>query len=497
MEQEPLAAEQEMAPGDVAKRALSGAVLLGARGVILRIVSLVGSILLARMLVPEKFGIVAFGATFLNFAGFLSDAGLAAGLIRRAEQPTRRELEAVLALQLAGTGAVAAVVAAVAAPFGLIGQVTAVMVASLPITAMRAPGTIVLERRLEYRPLAFVEIVDSVAYFAWALVTVKLGWGVWGLATAMLARSVAGTVTMLAVSPLRSLRPRWDIGAVRAVLRFGVQFQLVSFANVLRDEGLNLGTAMLVGVPVLGLWSQAEKLLVVPFLLFTSLWRVSFPAMSRLVSGGVDVRPTIRRGISFGLVMTGALLAPLVAAADVGVPVLFGEEWRGAASVVPWASLGLMFSGPVSTAAAGYLYAVGDAGRVLKSLLYQTAARFAVVFPLLPVIGVQAHGVGWLVACVVETVVLAQGVRGHLDVPIYQQLPVPTLVAAVAAATGWAVSQAMGETVVSAVAAAFVALAVYAAGLVVAQRGALRDAWSLAGRGREGNRMTDLPHMSG
>lgn len=483
--------EQELAPGDVARRALSGAVLLGARGVVLRALGLVGNILLARMLVPEQFGIVAFGATFLTFAGFLSDAGLAAGLIRRPEAPSRRELQAVLALQLAGTGAVALLVALVALGAGtvndewrLIGQVTAVMVASLPISGLRTPGTIVLERRLVYRPLALVEVVDSAVYFGWAIGTVALGWGVWGLATAMLARALAGTVTMLAVSPVRSLRPRWDVNAVRTVLRFGVQYQLVSFANVLRDEGLNIGTAILVGVPVLGLWSLSEKLLVVPFLLFTSLWRVSFPAMSRLISGGVDVRDTIRRGISIGLVMTGALLAPLVASADVGVAALFGEKWSGAASVIPWASLGLMFSGPVSTAAAGYLYAVGDAGRVLRSLLYQTAARFAVVFPLLTVIGVQAHGVGWLVACVVETVVLAEGVRRRLGLRVYGQLVVPTLVAAVAAAAGWALSLAMGRSVLSALTAAAAALVVYAAGLAVAQRAALKDAWLLAGRGR-------------
>src|SRR4051794_27740893 len=102
----PLVDEQDMAPGDVARRALSGAVLLGARGVLLRALGLVGNILLARMLVPRQFGVVAFGATFLTFAGFLSDAGLAAGLIRRPNAPTKRELEAVLALQLAGTAAV-------------------------------------------------------------------------------------------------------------------------------------------------------------------------------------------------------------------------------------------------------------------------------------------------------------------------------------------------------------------------------------------------------
>lgn len=483
MDQEPLD-EQVLAPGDVAKRALSGAVLLGFRGIVVRALGLLGNVVLARLLVPEQFGIVTFGWTFLNFAGFLSDAGLAAGLIRRPEAPSRHELQAVLALQLAGTTALALLVAIVAAPFGLIGQVTAVMAASLPLSALRTPAAIMLERSLTYRPLAFTEVADSLAYFAWAVTTVALGWGVWGLATAMLARALAGTGTMLAMSPVRVLRPRWDVGAIRVVLRFGVQYQLVAFANVLRDEGLNLGTAAIVGVHVLGLWSLSEKLLVVPFLVFTSLWRVSFPAMSRLVASGVDVRDTMRRGITIGLVVTGALLAPLVASADVGVPAVFGERWEPAAAAIPWASLGLMISGPVSTAAAGYLYAVDDARRVLRALLLQTAARFAVVFPLLSTLGVQAHGIGWLVACVVETAVLASGVRRALDIPIYPQLVGPTAVAIVSAGAGWVVSQALGESVRSALTAAGVAFVVYAAGMALAQRAALGDAWRLVSRGR-------------
>jgi superfamily II DNA helicase RecQ len=62
----------------------------------------------------------------------------------------------------------------------------------------------------------------------------------------------------------------------------------------------------------------------------------------------------------------------------------------------------------------------------------------------------------------------------------------PTAVAVVAAGTGWAASQALGENVASALAAAGVALVVYAAGMVLAQRRALADAWGLVTRGRAG-----------
>ena len=70
-------------------------------------------------------------------------------------------------------------------PFGMLGQVTTVIVACLPLGAFRAPAYILYERRLNYRPMAIVEVVETSVYYVWAIATISIGWGVWGLATAV------------------------------------------------------------------------------------------------------------------------------------------------------------------------------------------------------------------------------------------------------------------------------------------------------------------------
>ena len=65
-----------------------------------RIVRAVGTLILARLLTPYDFGVIAFGATLVVFANFLADGGIGAGLVRRIKPPERRELRALLGFQL-------------------------------------------------------------------------------------------------------------------------------------------------------------------------------------------------------------------------------------------------------------------------------------------------------------------------------------------------------------------------------------------------------------
>ena len=117
------------------------------------------------------------------------------------------------------------------------GAVTAIMACSLPLLALRAPHAIALERALDYRPIAAIDFAESLVFYAWAIATVAAGWGVWGVASAAIARSVAGSVLMTAASPLKVLTPRVRHGTLRSMLAFGVGFQAVGLAGLVREQG--------------------------------------------------------------------------------------------------------------------------------------------------------------------------------------------------------------------------------------------------------------------
>lgn len=475
-----LASEPELAPVDVRRRAGVGAVAVTARGVAINLLALGGGIVLARLLLPRDFGLVAVGATLVMLGMFFSDAGIGAALIRRAMEPSRAELRSVLGFQLAATIAVAGVASAATAPFGTVGRVTAVMSLALPLAALRTPALIVLERRLSYRPLALAEVSGAAAYYGWAIVTVLAGWGVWGLATAVVVQAATTSGLMIAVAPRRTLRPHIKTKIIRELIGFGLRYQAVGALVVGRDQALNLGTASLAGVSVLGLWSVARRLLEPSFLLFASLWRVSYPAMARLIAAGEDVRPVVERAVGRVTVGSGVLVVPLVGSAPALVPTLLGQAWEEAAVVLPWAGLALMISGPVSVAATGYLWASGDASTPLRAAAADALAWCAVSLPLLPVAGVGALGVGWLAGATAQATVFERALRRHLRARVAPSLLIPTAIAAAAAGAGWIVSSSGDPGAVNAVGGGSLALGLYLAGLFVFQRALLADTRSVA-----------------
>ncbi len=397
---------------DFKVKAVKGTAILIARGMALRALGLLGMVLLAKRLVPSDYGAVALGLTIMAAGTLMVDGGLGAALIRRPEAPTRDELRALTGLQLVIATAVAVAVTAVGPFLGQTGIVCAVMIWALPLTALQIPGGVLLERELDFGRRIRVELAESLTYFLWAVPIVWAGGGVMGMATASLARAVAGVVVMRAVSPVGILRPAFSMSRVRGLLGFGFRFQLVSVVNVLRDQGVNFIVAGVAGVAVLGLWSVAYRALLVPFLLFEALWRVSYPAMSQLVQSGEDPAPSLRKAMSVGSVGACLALTPLAASAPALFELLLGTEWTQAADAVAPSALGLLVAAPISVTAAGYTYAVGNTRRVMAAAIAHAVAWVVVMAPLLGPLGVRAVGIGWLASGLVDAAFFVPVLRG-------------------------------------------------------------------------------------
>ena len=278
--------------------------------------------------------------------------------------------------------------------------------------------------------------------------------------------------------------PSWS--RVRPLLGFGFRYQASGLLALLRDQAINLSVAVVGGVADLGLYNMAYRIYQVPLYLFGSLWRVSFPGMSRLVAAREDLRATVERVLGVVAVAAGLLLAPLAASARDLVPALLGEQWAGAAPVIPPVCLTIMVAAPVSVALIGYLWAIGEAGAVLRSTWLQIPFVLAVLLPLLPLIGVAAAGYSTLAAGVVESVVLIRAARKHLDFTIMSRLGPPTASAIVASLAGGLCCWSMTSHLVGALTGVTVAAAVYLGLLAIWHRTYLSDAIALGSQGLRG-----------
>ena len=118
--------------------------------------------------------------------------------------------------------------------------------------------------------------------------------------------------------------------------------------------------------------------------------------MSHVLAAREDPAGLINRGVAISAAASGLVLAGTAAASYELVPALFGEQWRAAGTIVPWICAALVVAGPVSVVGVGFLYALGEPGIVLRAILLHTIALYAVAFPLLPVVGPAAIGLGSL-----------------------------------------------------------------------------------------------------
>jgi O-antigen/teichoic acid export membrane protein len=460
----------------IKSRALSGAALIAMRGVVLLVFAAVANAVLARQLSPHQYGLVAFGLTVMTFANVFSDGGLGAALIRSSVPLERSMLKSVFGLQLTVSMVLFGLICVIALPFfGLAGQVTAVMALSLPLSAIDTPAKIVLERELEYRILARAEVLQAFVYYVWAVAAVSAGLGVWGLATAAVVRVIAIALILFRARPDLFVLPVFSIARVRPLLRFGVGYQANNVVTVFRDQGLNIGIAAISGIAPLGIWTLARRLMELPMLLFQTLWRISFPATSQLLNAGGDARRLIARGAALTAVASAFVLAPLAASAPGLVGSVFGGRWNEVGTLVAISCAPLVFSGPISVATAGFLYAAGDSSAVLLATVGHTVTWLAISMSLLPVVGIIAVPIGWVVGSAVDAWLLAFPVRRRVGVDVVRSVVVPSSLGLVAGGVGVGVDVVLGRTLAGGVAGGVVAVALCIALFAMLERPMLME----------------------
>ncbi len=455
---------------EVKRRAAAGAALIVIRSAATQILALAGNIVLAHLLLPQDFGAVAFGMTLVTVAGVLSDGGIGVALIRRREDPSLEDLRALLGIQLAASCALMTLTVVVGSFFGRVGLITAVMALSLPFLAARAPASIVLERRLLFRPVVIAEFVESLTFYAWSIPAVLAGFGVWGLASGTVVRAIVGALLLTYLSPVGWVGARLDVGRLRSLLAFGVLFQARGLVALARDEGLNIGIVAIAGLSTLGMWALASRVMQVPFWVFSALWRVSYPAMARLSRAGAELGATVDNLAGTTSLLAVGVLAPLSGVADQLIPAVFGQKWAPAAAIIPWASAGLMVSGPISVACSGYLYAMNDSRTPLRATVANAVVWLSAAFGMIRTVGPAAVGIGWLLGSLTEAFVFSRAVRSRSTARLWPACVLPLCLAIPTAVAARAAEIAVGGGLVGAVVGALFAGAFYSGFILIFAR---------------------------
>ena len=394
-------AENEQSIGALAGK---GVAIVFSRGLTVRAIGFAGTLIAARILGPKGMGAIAIGFSINAATTAFTDGGLGTGLIRRGAAPTKPELRAVLGFQLALGVVIALVTTAVGLAFGRVGQVTALMIWCVPAMSLRTPAVILAERDLSYSKLAKADIAQAVVSNGFAVVALVAGAGVWGVAVGVVLGSLTcGIMTMCSIEG-GIVAPSLAIQPIREVLSFGVKLQASQIVGMARDQGLNIGLAAIGGTAVLGVWALASRLLQIPYLLLNALWRVTLPAMARIVNAGHDTKRTIESVIKLSSLSLALLVAPLGAASLKGVPLVFGTKWAETGKILPPVCLVLATTGPVSVGCAALLSVLGRVTSMLLVTIANAVTWLAISLGLAKSLGAMAVPIGFAAASSLESI---------------------------------------------------------------------------------------------
>lgn len=160
----------------LAQKTFSGLTTLGAKEVIVGIVSVIGSTLLARLLSPAEFGLFAILTFALGFLSAFGNVGIGASLVAMPTVPTLKEYRALFTVeQLMALGVVVLMwilSPALASAYHLADSSVWMFRAisgSVWLSSFRTASAIQLERKLEIRVIAGVEMVGVVTYYGSAV----------------------------------------------------------------------------------------------------------------------------------------------------------------------------------------------------------------------------------------------------------------------------------------------------------------------------------------
>ncbi|MBI5103600.1 MAG: oligosaccharide flippase family protein [Solirubrobacterales bacterium] len=471
---------------DLRGQVARGLVSMGVRTVVVRLLGLAGTLVLARQLGPSEYGVLALGLSIVILSKFLSDGGLAPGLLRREEPPERAELEAVYAVQVAICLLILGGVAA--ATFAFVGgdhAIALTLFAATPaLDAARTPTVITLERDLAFGLVIRAEIAEIFLYNLLAVGLVVAGMGLVGVGIAVVTKSIVGTAILVVRGPVGLVTPRPSWSRLRSLLRFGAAFQGAWLLTIARDQGLELLLASLAGTAALGAWALAKRLLIVLTLLVEASWRVALPGFSRLVQAGEDPRRLLQRGLSLAGVACGFPVVALVGSTPVLVPLLFGDAWGDTQDVLPLVAAGLMLAIPVGLVLNSLLWAQDQAGRAFVMGIPGVVVTLAVAVPLMPSMGAVGAGIGTLAGALAFVAAGAWIAKDELGARALLGLAGPVASSAAGVAAGWLVAEELGDNAVALLGAAVTGTVVYVAALAVLDRGALERLVGLARRAR-------------
>lgn len=314
-----------------------GAVWITATRGAINIIGFFSALLLARLLLPEDFGLVAIATTMIAIMTSVTEISLSSALLQH-QDPTEDHYHTAWTLGLLRALFVSVISAALAWPLAalygdqrLVGLILALAVTSV-LSGVANPKVIELTRALVFRQEFVLGVSNKLIAFVVSAVVAIVWRSYWALVAGQIVAQVSSVLISYA---LVRYRPRFVLSKTRELLSFSVWLTFSQVLNTLNYRFDTLFIGYFLGNAKLGIYSYGDNLANMVTREATSpIANTLFPAFSRMVGDPDRLRAAYfkAQGLLFAVALPVGIGFAMIA--EPLIMLALGEKWRGAIIVV-------------------------------------------------------------------------------------------------------------------------------------------------------------------
>ncbi len=396
-------------------------------GVTLKIITVVlqtvTNLAVAHYLSSTEYGVVAFALVYINFLTQFGDIGLTSAAVQREHLSddslyTAFTIKLVLGLLLGLIGAGIAYALAEGGGGRSVGGVLAILSANFLISSLGFLPQTRLTRNLDYRSLAIVQLVATLASTAITVVLVMNRFSYWGVALGYTGATLASVLAFNLMAPTLP-KLRMDVMTGMSFMMFGgVMFStgFLTFAIMNADNflvGWLAGQAALGNYALAFNWSFVATLQILGILV-----SVLFPLYSKIQSDRAQVKALYLKSLQYTSMLVVLLNVGLFCLAPQFLYLVLGggsEKWFPALTTLRILCVDGLLLGVIAPIFP-MAVAIGKPGIALRAIALAAVIEISSLVPALKIANIEGVAVAVTIACISQYIVYVPALRKELGI---------------------------------------------------------------------------------
>lgn len=307
----------------------------------LRAVQFIIGILLARILFPEQFGLIAMLTIFMAVAQSFLDSGFGAALIQK-HDITLTDTCSIFYFNIF-VGVIAAGMLCLVAPWiaafydqPILTPLTRAMSLIIVINSFGLIQTSILTKKIDFKTQTKVSLVANAISGIIGIILALNDFGVWSLVVQQICASLFRTVSLWFLSPWRPAMI-FSFDALREMFGFGSRLLLSDLLNRIFDNIYYLVIGKLFSAADLGFFTRARTLEELPSQTLAQLvGRVTFPVFSTIQDDPARLKRGLKKALTLLVLINFPMMIGLAVIARPLILTFYTEKW---AESIPYLQL--------------------------------------------------------------------------------------------------------------------------------------------------------------